>query len=182
MIPSLAHFQHPGPRQVGQHRDVVVPAAKALFIDPDVTDFLQRAPRQAPLDRPFHDPMNAVPIEPQQRRGPLHVVGGLEHPHGKRLEQQREPRMLARPGNGNRLHAALRAVRSWRRAQHRLELHRVQVPPGPLRSMVGHRAARHSGHVTGPPRCVTRISTRWPSRSSSTSDASHESSSPNNNP
>lgn len=141
LVPFLAHLQHPGPRQVGEHRDVVVPAAKALFIHADVPHVLQRTPRQAPLDRSFHDPMDAVPIEPQQRGRALHIVGRLEHAHGERPEQHREPRMFARPRNGDCLDRAVRTVRPrGRRAEHRLELLRIQAKSGSLRSVVGDRA------------------------------------------
>ena len=108
-----------------------------------MSHFFQAAALQAALNRPLHDAVSGLPVEVQQYRCPLHIGRGIQHSNGKGLEQQREAGMLVGPGNGDGLHAAQRALAAGNpRADDRLELHRIQVPPLPFRSQIGLRTRR----------------------------------------
>ena len=138
---AFDHFQDARGSQVREQRYVALPATKALLVDAHMRHRLQVATRQSPLNRALHNAMHAVPIEPQQAGRRFHVAASQDDLDRQRLEQQGKPRVLTCPGDGRGLHAARLAVGPGHAgAEPRLELHRVQMPPGPLGRMIGNRA------------------------------------------
>lgn len=84
-----------------------------------------------------------VVAERKQGSGLLERAARADGLHGQGLEEPSESRARLGPGNPDSLHPALGAVHPRRPADdHRLELHRVQMAPPALRSVVVDIAAR----------------------------------------
>ena len=138
--PLLHHIQHPRFFQIRQQRDIGLPALETLFIHPQVFEFLQPTSFQTPLHGPAHDLLGRVPTDPQQLTRLADAAAGQQHLHRKALEQQSEAPLRRRPGHLHGLYPVLRTVRARRPGSNqRGKLHRIQMPPGPLRRTIMNR-------------------------------------------
>ena len=142
-VAILHNFQHPRLVQVGHDRGVAVASPKGLLVDPHAPDRPLLAPAHSASDRPIHNALELVVAERKQGSSLLERAACSDRFDGQSLEEQSEPRARFGPGNPDRLHAAFGAIHSRGSTDdHRLELHRVEMAPSALRSVVVDIAAR----------------------------------------
>ena len=142
-VAILHNFQHPRLVQVGHDRGVAVASSKGLLVDPYAPNRPLLAPGHSASDRPIHNALELVVAERKQGSGLLERAACSDRFHGQGLEEQSEPRARFGPGNPDRLHAAFGAIHPRGSTHdHRLELHRVEMAPSALRSVVVDVAAR----------------------------------------
>src|SRR5208337_3734377 len=113
--------------QVVKHRTELLPL-EALFIDPDMGDDFVRATSKAPLHGPVHDVVDLTRRKAKKPGCSRLTLRKQKNLDGELLEQNREPRLGARPRNLDLLYSVIRTVRP-RYAGHndRSELHGVKV-------------------------------------------------------
>jgi len=124
-VSILDHFEHPRFIQVGYYRGVSVASPKRLLVDAYA------------LDRPIHNALELIVTQRKQDSGLLERAARADRFDGQSLEEQSESRARFGPGDPDRLHPTLGAIHSRSSADyHRFELHRVEVAPTALRSVV----------------------------------------------
>ena len=124
--------EHPALLEVRQNRNITLAAAEVLLVHPDVLEILETPAGEPPLDGEPLDPVRLVPGDAQDLLGLADRASPQEHVDREALEEQRELRARAGPGDHDRLGPVLGAVRARDPATDpRLKLHRIEMPPAP---------------------------------------------------
>jgi len=114
---------------------------KTLLIQADMLDVFKIPSDEPPFNSSIHDPLHAHPAQPQMDSGLLDAAGCLQETDGEGFEHQGEASVRLGPGDFNGLHSAVGTLRARNSSgENGLELHRVQMSPGPLRRMILERS------------------------------------------
>lgn len=142
--------------EVAEERGVVVAAAAAGFIHPEMAHLREVLPGAGPLDVEVHDPPDASVVLADQvgDRAHRHLRG---EGHDEALEEVAEARPRSGPGNLDLPHAVALAADPWyARVQVRPVLEEVEVAPL-LHLAVMHRAAGGAAVRAGEPRATVEV-------------------------
>ena len=140
-----------------------MPFPKCLLVYSQLRQWLRLPPFQAPLHRPFHDPVNLVPAQSQLLPHGL-LTRCLQPVNHQPFHERREPAGGLSPPQLQNSHAMLGAFGPrWPGVQNRLILAGVQMPPLPFPLMVI-QLATHSAFRARPTRhlAVFQIDVHFP--------------------
>src|SRR5271157_513264 len=142
LLAVLRHVQDSASRQVVDHRQVLVPLAERLLVDPQICDHSLLSPCQTTLDGTIHDPMHLVPRQSQPIPHGF-LAGRLQPVDRQTLEQRRKATVRLGPRETHHANSMYGTTRSRRGGvQDSAILAGVQMPPRPLGIMVMQRAQR----------------------------------------
>lgn len=114
-----------------------MPSSKALFIDPDVSNFISRPTFQTSCHGAIHDPVNTLPVQSQQHHCLLHTGRCLKDLNRKGLKHQRESTVRLGPRNIACADTAPGTFCSRNSGYDDSgKLHRIQMTPLPFRSVI----------------------------------------------